>query len=337
MSKNSDAIDFIVYWVDGSDPAWRAKKSRYAAAEGQDDSRGRYRDWDNLQYLFRGIERFAPWVNRVFFVSDGQLPPWLNVDHPKLKVVDHRDFIPEKWLPTFSANPIELNFHRIEGLSERFVVFNDDFFLTRPVSPEDFFRDGKPVDIFMEYPAMCGGNNPVFSHLLVNDFNAIGRHFSRGDYRRRLRGKILSPRYGAYFFYNLILYLLPYPRFFGLLTPHFCRPYLKSAYEQVWAEEPALLEATSRRRFRSGEDVNIYLIRIWNLMRGNFVPGNVFGMGRAFFIHDVDDAVCRAIERQKYRMICVNDDCDDGVYETMKRRVNASFGKILPQKSTFER
>ena len=54
----------------------------------------------------------------------------------------------EKYLPTFNANTIELNLHRIEGLAEQFVYFNDDMFITDHVKPEDFFRDGHPMDTY---------------------------------------------------------------------------------------------------------------------------------------------------------------------------------------------
>lgn len=93
-----------------------------------------------LQYWFRGVEKFAPWVNRIYFVTWGHIPSWLNLSHPKLKVVRHEEFIPTDYLPTFSSHPIELNLHRIKGLSERFVYFNDDTFLIRPVLQEDFFQ-----------------------------------------------------------------------------------------------------------------------------------------------------------------------------------------------------
>ena len=83
---------------------------------------------DNLQYWFRGVGKFAPWVNRIHFITYGHLPPWLNVDHPKINIVRHTDYIPKKYLPTFNSHVIELNIHRIEGLANCFVYFNDDTF-----------------------------------------------------------------------------------------------------------------------------------------------------------------------------------------------------------------
>lgn len=138
-------IDFVMAWVDGADPAWRQERDAYAGNKGRSAASSgdaRYRDWELLRFWFRGVERFAPWVRRIHFVTWGHLPEWLDTANPKLAVVNHRDFIPQEYLPTFSANPIELNFHRIQGLSEQFVYFNDDVFLLRPVREADFSGTG---------------------------------------------------------------------------------------------------------------------------------------------------------------------------------------------------
>ena len=80
-------------------------------------------------------------MRKVHFVTWGHIPQWLNTKHPKLNIVCHEDFIPQKFLPTFNSHTIEWNFHRIPGLTEQFVYFNDDMFLLKPVYMEDFFKD----------------------------------------------------------------------------------------------------------------------------------------------------------------------------------------------------
>ena len=99
-------IDFVITWVDGNDPEWqREKKARLGhmgIPASVDDRKERYRDWDNLQYWFRGVEKYAPWVRKIHFVTWGHLPKWLNTEHPKLNIVRHEDFIPEKFRPTFN-------------------------------------------------------------------------------------------------------------------------------------------------------------------------------------------------------------------------------------------
>src|SRR5699024_690064 len=140
-------IDFVICWVDGGDPDWLKEKKRYSHDNNNDDRDIRYREWGIIKYWFRGVEKFAPWVNKIHFVTWGHTPSWLNVKHPKLNIVKHEDYIPSKYLPTFSSRPIELNLHRIKGLSEQFVFFNDDMFLLKPVKKEDFFKNGLPRDI----------------------------------------------------------------------------------------------------------------------------------------------------------------------------------------------
>ena len=110
-------IDFVITWVDGNDSAWREEKARYSGVSG-DQKKNRFRDWDILQYWFRGIEKFAAWVNCVYFVTWGHIPGWLNTDHPKLKIIRHEEFIPKEYLPTFNSHTIEFNLHRIQDLSE---------------------------------------------------------------------------------------------------------------------------------------------------------------------------------------------------------------------------
>lgn len=133
-----EKVDFVILWVDGNDPEWQASKAKYTADKGQDASANRYREWENLKYWFRGVEKFAPWVNNVYFVTCGHYPEWLNLEHPKLRFVRHEDFIPKECLPTFSSRPIDMNLHRIEELSEHFVYFNDDMFLIDKVEKTDF-------------------------------------------------------------------------------------------------------------------------------------------------------------------------------------------------------
>ena len=134
MKNENYPIDFVVTWVDGNDPVWQAEKAKYSPNKNADNRNVRYRDWDNMQYWFRAVEKFAPWVNKVHFVTYGHLPKWLNTDCPKLNIVKHSDFIPSQYLPTFSSRSIELNIHRIHGLSDKFIYFNDDMFILNNTS-----------------------------------------------------------------------------------------------------------------------------------------------------------------------------------------------------------
>ena len=178
-------IDFVIPWVDGSDPAWIEEFNKYCPEDKRiiDASEKRYRDFGLLRYWFRGVEQFAPWVRKVHFVTCGQKPDWLNLSAPKLHWVQHKDYIPQEYLPVFSANPIELMMHKIPGLAEKIVYFNDDFFLTSPVRKKFFFRNGLPCD-----SAILGTISLTdIGHILLNNNNLINSVFSK----KRLYEEIL--------------------------------------------------------------------------------------------------------------------------------------------------
>lgn len=76
-------IDFVVLWVDGNDPEWRAEKAKYQGMTLDDsNSENRFRDWGLMPYWFRAVEKFTPWVRKVHFVTCGHVPAFLNTGLP---------------------------------------------------------------------------------------------------------------------------------------------------------------------------------------------------------------------------------------------------------------
>eukprot|EP00941_MAST-03F_sp_MAST-3F-sp1_P002576 g2576.t1 len=175
-------FDVVYTWVNGSDPIWKASFEEHLALQRtknitfSDDknekmqqnqsvtvevpnnvtetdnaasSANRYRDNDELRYSMRSIEKFAPWVRKIFIVTDDQIPNWLRMDHPRVTVVSHRDIFANKsLLPVFSSNAIETQLTNIPGLTRRFLYFNDDVMLGAPVWPQDFLS---PVEFNGEF------------------------------------------------------------------------------------------------------------------------------------------------------------------------------------------
>lgn len=137
-------IDVVYTWVDGTDPAWRAKRDSIDAPgetyhpEAMMESRFIHRD--ELRYSLRSLDYFAPWVRKVFLVTDQQVPSWLNLENPRLEVVDHQDIFTDRgYLPCFNSNSIISNLHHIDGLAEHYLYMNDDVFLGRWTTPDLFF------------------------------------------------------------------------------------------------------------------------------------------------------------------------------------------------------
>ncbi len=330
----NDKIDFVMIWVDGGDKEWRKEKNKYAGIP-DDDVNGeiRFRDWDNLKYWFRGVEKFAPWVNNVYFVTCGHYPEWLNLDCPKLKFIKHSDYIPQEYLPTFSANPIEINLHRIKGLSEKFVYFNDDMFLLRPHVEEDFFVNNMPKRKVDE--TTLPGTNRMMSHIYMNNSIIINKYFDKRDVIKKNFGKYFSLKNGVKANIKKIC-LLPFNRFTAFNDPHMATPFNKSTLEELWKKEKNVLDETSKNKFRNVNDVNQYLFKMWDVCSGNYVPESYKDCKYRDLENDNYLEVANEIRNQTFKQICLNDvDCDVE-FEKIKNEINNAFEYILPEKSMFE-
>lgn len=339
--KTEQTIDFVVPWVDGSDPEWQCLKKHYLGSNFQDNKNDqvdvretRYRDWDNLRYWFRAVETYAPWVNKVHFVTCGQKPEWLNLNAPKLHFVRHEDYIPNEYLPVFSSHPIELHMHRIEGLSERFVYFNDDLFLTAPVKPEDFFVKGLPCDYFEESPLVFNWKTAE-NGVLVNNMIAVNQHFHRKESLKRLRQKLYVPCDVQGMVKNIILSILNDSYFFGLRAHHLCQAYLKKTLETVWEAEADTLHETSSHKFRDERDVNQYIFKFWQLLQGNFNPYNMRKFGRMLNPSTQLSEICSQIIYRKQKVMCLLDPPEVD-FEYAKACINEAFETAFPNKSSFE-
>ena len=335
-------IDIVMPWVDDSDPAWRASKAQYSGklTDGEDASDMRFRDWDNLRYWFRGIEKFAPWVHKVYFVTCGHVPSWLNLEAPKLVHVSHADYIPAKYLPTFSSHPIELNIQRIKGLSEHFVYFNDDTFLTRMTEPELFFKDGLPCHTPVLHAIFPRGFGGIMPHVYVNTVMAVNRQFDMRKSLKENKNKWFSLRQNGLSGILENAYNCHFPEFPGFKNEHLPVPVLKSTMVEAWDREGEVLDETSSHRFRDMRDVNMYLFRYWELASGRFTPMRMGKAGIRVDIADNIEDICRRIKSQAQLMLCLNDmgDIENRTrFEDARDRINAAFETILPEKSSFER
>ena len=325
-------IDFVVPWVDDTDPLWRAKKAKYTGVEEREgNSEVRYRDWNTLKYWFRGVEKFAPWVRYVHFVTDDQKPEWLNIDHPKLKWVKHTDFIPGEYLPTFSCQAIEWNLHRIPELSEHFVFFNDDVFLISETKPTDFFRQGLPCDLprlGLLYPT------GFFSHILFNNIELLNRHFSlrksiQNDPWKWIKGQSLGG------LLKLMLYghrdLIP-----NSVNPHIQASLRKTTFDILWEREYEAIHATCLSKLRTKEVVTSYCVRDWQIFSGEFYPQKPIGKLYQTATMSYSDEAIEYLRKQKGKVVCLNDSEDEVDFEVHRKLIIEAFEDLLPEKSEFE-
>ena len=333
--KREYPIDIVIIWVDGGDPRWLRQKRKYEKDKNDEsNSLIRYRDWGQLKYVFRGIDKFMPWINKVFFVTCGQTPEWLNVNHEKIVLVNHADFIPETNLPTFSSSAIEMYLNRIPGLSEHFIYFNDDMFVVNKVSPSDFFKNGLPRDRFVESAIVTNGKkDDMFSKMLLCDIDIINNHFDKQSVIKNNFWKIFNVKNGLRG--NLRnLFFLQYSRFSTFENDHVCSSFLKSQIEQVWNNYKDELLRTGGNKFRDPQDVNQYVYKYWQLCSGNFTP-RTKGFSKYLTVNDVSRVV-KVITGRKYKAICINDSDAVKDFNKVKKAINNAFEVKFNTKSGFE-
>ncbi|MDR3241437.1 MAG: capsule biosynthesis protein CapK [Lactobacillaceae bacterium] len=327
-------IDFVVTYIDGTDQEWLARRN---AALGVSNEAGngedRYRQWDNFKYWFRGVENFAPWVNKIYLVSDTKVPEWLNLDNDKLVVLRQEDFMPVELTPTFNSISIEFFFDRIPGLSEQFVYFNDDMYLTKPTQPEDFFVNGQPREF-----GVLGMVQPygVLESIYANTVALINQKFDKRAVIKQNFNKFFNLKYGIDNIRNAFLY--GGDRFTGFKTHHLTLSLLKQTYREVWETYASELKWDVEYKFRDRNQFTSWLLRYWQLATGNFVPQHRnFGK---FFESSIENlsTIKTAIVTGKYTVVCLNDndkiDYDD--YVTIKETIISAFEQLYPNQSSFE-
>ena len=308
-------VDVVYTWVDGSDPTWNAaRQQRLEGVTGTAQTRessgqARYLDRDELRYSFRSLHLFAPWVRRIHLVTAGQVPPWLDVDHPRINVVDHRDILPADGLPTFNSHAIETSLHTIEGLSEQFLYFNDDFFLARPVRPEAFF--------------LPAGLNAVFFSPTSIGLSGLpdAPPFLKAAWNNRA---LLEERFGATTTHNLA---------------HAPYPHRVSVIEAVHEAFPEALAATARSPFRNDTDVSTLssLAQHFGLLTGS----SYVAEADLAFINlanaDVDRQLDEALGRDQ-DFICLGDHHDHALRSGVLDQLLADFYReYFPVAAPWER
>ena len=143
------SIDAVITWVDGSDEDYKKKIENHLTTS--TNYKKQYLQANEIEYCVKSILKFAPFVRRIFIVTDSQKPSFSGLKDlivsKKVKVVDHKEIFKgyEKYLPTFNIRSIDAVLHRIEDLSEMFVYFNDDVFLINKIREEDWFVENKVV------------------------------------------------------------------------------------------------------------------------------------------------------------------------------------------------
>ncbi|GAA1664643.1 stealth family protein [Glycomyces endophyticus] len=274
-------IDVVYTWVDGSDHAWlrRRAEADQSPYHAESDNDARYVDREELRYSLRSLHLNAPWVRHVYLVTDRQRPHWLE-DGPGLTVVDHRDLYDDPdSLPTFNSHSIETQLHRIEGLSEHFLYFNDDMFVGRPVGPQLFFEPNGlarffPAQTFIDMDPVSRADSPP-NAAFKNDRALIDRAFGRTVSR---------------------------------MMKHVPYPLQRSVLAEMEKEFDEEMDRTARSAFRNVTDVSaVTLQHYYAYLSGRAVSGHAQDAYVELGMPDVAERLELLLERRDRETFCIND------------------------------
>lgn len=330
IKKNPFPIDFVVLWVDGNDLQWQRQKNHYLGVDNDDKEITRFRDPGLFKYWFRSVEKYAPWVNHIFLVTNGQIPSFLNLENEKITLVKHEDIMSKDALPTFNSSAIELSINNIKDLSEHFVYFNDDMFLIKPVKPTDFFTvDGKPKDTAGLNQIMPVEN---FDYILVNNMTIINQNFNKQDILRKNWRLFFNIKNGPLNIYTALLYFFPrLSRFYDLHIPY---SLTRSSFNSFLKLAAKQCEHTIRTKFRSKSDVTIWGVRYYQIASGIISPRR-YNFGK-FYTYANKDSILKELQKPSHWTIDIND-VEVENYEQIVTEIANAFDNRLPEKSNFEK
>ena len=332
----SSTIDIVYLWVDGNDDGWRAKRQKaynqmYANGNHSvarfGNVEGRFRDNEELRFSLRALETFFPNHGHVYIVTDGQIPDWLHAS-PQLTIIDHRDLIPEAFLPTFDSGNIESYIHRIPGLSERYFYLNDDVFFGAPVREEDWFFEGGFFVAWSDEPEVQG-------HVMQTDATSL-ENASRLS-KQWLQAKAEQINLNQV---EPVRQLNARYRHTARTFAHSPRPMLKSILIELEDEAIDLFERVRSTVFRSWDKPTIvsdFVLR-WALAHGVAQVKDhshlYIATGEALANHGLDQ-----LKKQfgTLDFFCINDTTDDALIgDPRLTQVRDVLLKLLPTPSAYE-
>ena len=315
MTNNIESVDMVYLWVNGNDPQWQAKRNAVIGnveAASPVNCKGRYADNDELKYSLRSLEAYAPWIRRIFIVTDNQTPEWLDTSNPRIRIVDHTEILPEESLPCFNSRVIEYFLCRIPGLSEHFLYANDDMFFNRPATPETFFgADGLPIVRF--------NRRPFRKLVLLFREKILRKNISAYNRAIQRAAELVEEKYGIYF---------------GDKTHHNIDSYLKSNCEHVCEVFKEEMKASQTNHVRSAGDVqrNVFSYVPLAEKRAHL---QYVTRKTSFRLHIEKEYLYEKLDRYNPLLFCMNDseyarDCD-------RVRAKEYLDKRFPDKSRFEK
>lgn len=311
-------VDFVVPWVDFNNVKWRNSMEKHLKKNNASDMNGDFRFRSNTHLLklwITGVIKNAKWVNTIWIVIDRE--SWVSEIenmHEKVRIVFHDQFIDPEWLPTYNSNAIETYIDQIEGLSEHFVLFNDDCFVMNPIEKGDFFcKNGLPLDSDVLHPIYPYSE---YGHILFNNVKVLNDLCSFKGYilslvlhkkrilnMRELRSLILAGLLGGYY---------------GWREEHLPVAYTKQNFIDLYGDRPNIRKNNGKHKFRSISDTSHLLVRYYRLVNFNYTPRRFLKLGN--YLELKNEKSLKNIQsesRKGTKILCIND-CENSNAEWEK-------------------
>lgn len=336
MRKRVD-IDLVIPMVFPGDAQWQKVYGRYHTGDPRRNVR--FRSWDTEELLVRCCMKYLPWLRCIHILLSGesQVQGWMTdmgalgwqeddaleaelgrwqvrlqrrmarlfrlhggVERGiRIRLVYHRDFIPEEHLPCFSSPCIEMFLHRIPGLAEHFIYANDDMFPLSPLEEGDFFRrqDGGflPCQQLNEIPFPT--RPTIFHRSCMGGLNMVAAPF----------GVQFSNRY--------------------LKNGHSFAPYLKSSCEEVWRRHGGQILKNLSPLRRTADSYNQYLYAYYQHLAGLEIPH----APREQYVgkNTLTEELAGIIRDPEAGIVCLNDNESIGNWRQRAEIVRREIGEKL--------
>jgi len=316
MKNDVSNIDLVYLWVDGSDSDWQAKRNTFIGDIKDNtsiDCEGRYANNDELKYSLRSVEKYAPWIRKIFIVTDNQTPDWLDIENQKIRIIDHKDIMPQRSLPCFNPTLLEHFLHKIPDLSEHFLYANDDMFINKTISPDTFFAtDGFPI-IQLYRKSFRGFRWFLREKVFKNPLKQYSKAILNA-------AELVKHKYGIYY---------------NGLPHHNIDAYLKSdcqrIAEQILKNE---IEVMLKNQKRSYDDILriIYSYIALAEKRGHL---RYVSKKESFYLRPHKMSDYTKLERYNPTLFCLND--SEHVNDSDRERLKVWLGEHFIKKSAFEK
>lgn len=307
-------IDLVYLWVDGNDPQWMAKRNALTGAlpESEVNCKGRFENNDELKFSLRSVEKYAPWIRKIFIVTDNQVPRWLDTSNPRIRVVDHTEILPAESLPCFNSRVIEHHLYRIPGLAEHFLYANDDMLINKPVTPATFFADDG-------FPIIRMNRRPFRRLTLVLRDKILGKPMS--NYMQAIHNTAL-------------LVQKEFGKYYNGKTHHNIDAYRKSDYQYARELFSDAIDTTLTHHIRSADDIQRNLYSYVPLARKH-AHLHYVSQHTSFRFHIDNRKLYAKFLRYNPTLFCMND--SQFANDDDRKTARAFLEQLFPEKSSFEK